>query len=216
MMAQNFVAQLPIVSKNDLVYGNRCGICREVYETDITGSGIVTEDAVRLPCSHEFENECLSTWLSPEEGNNSCPLCRIEFFHPAPAAEDEPALSRRNSEIDDDIATDLDSELSANGIVHRTPHFRDWLLYTQLQGQGANLPPWRPDSANPRPRLNSSEEEALFRELQRRGAFRVLPVARGMLLAEEDRDIWAYLRERGYSYDPIFAATPGGCAWTQA
>ena len=79
----------------------------------------------------------------------------------------------------------------------------------------ADLPPWRPDSANPGPRLNSSDEEALFRELQRRGAFRVLPVAVGMLLSEEERDIWAYLRERGYSYDPVYAATSGGCAWTQ-
>ena len=213
-MAQNFVGQLPVVSKTDLVYGNRCGICREIYETNIPGSGIVTEDAVLLPCGHEFGYECLSTWLSPEEGNNTCPLCRTELFPAAPAATDEPALLRRNSEIDnDDIATDLDSELSSNGIVYRTPHFRDWLLYSQLQGLGANLPSWRPDSANPRPRLNSAEEEALFRELQRRGAFRVLPVARGMLLAEEDREIWAYLRGRGYSYDPIYAATSGGCAW---
>ena len=77
------------------------------------------------------------------------------------------------------------------------------------------MPLWRPDSANARPRLNSSEEEALFRELQRRGAFRVLPVARGMLLSQEERDIWWYLRERGYSYDPIYAETSGGCAWTQ-
>lgn len=214
-MAQNFVAQLPIVSRTNLVYGNRCGICREIYETKITGSGIVTEEAVLLPCGHEFGYECLSTWLSPEEGNNSCPLCRTELFHAAPTAEEEPAPSRRNSEIDDDIATELDFGLSANGIVYRTPHFRDWLLYSQLQGQGANVPLWRPDSANARPRLNSSEEEALFRELQRRGAFRVLPVARGMLLSQEERDIWWYLRERGYSYDPIYAETSGGCAWTQ-
>ena len=48
-MAQNFVAQLPIVSRADLVYGNRCGICREDYGTNIAGSDIVAEDAVRLP-----------------------------------------------------------------------------------------------------------------------------------------------------------------------
>ena len=48
-MAQNFVAQLPIVSRADLLYGNQCGICREDYGTNIAGSDIVTEDAVRLP-----------------------------------------------------------------------------------------------------------------------------------------------------------------------
>ena len=49
VMAQNFVAQLPVVPRADLVYGNQCGICREDYGTNIAGSDIVTEDTVRLP-----------------------------------------------------------------------------------------------------------------------------------------------------------------------
>lgn len=205
-MAQNFIAQLPIVSETDLVYGNKCSICREIYGTKTTGNDIVAEDAVRLPCGHEFGIECLSTWLSPETGNNnSCPLCRRELFHAA-------APSRRNSEIDTVSATELDAELSANGIVHRSQHFRDWMLYSQLEAQGA-LPPWRPDSANPGPRLNPLEEEALFLELQRRGAFRVLPGSVGYLGSE--RQIWGVLREQGWGYDAVYAATSGGCAWTQ-
>ena len=48
-MAQHFVAQLPIVPRADLVYGDQCGICREDYGTSIAGSDIVTEYAVRLP-----------------------------------------------------------------------------------------------------------------------------------------------------------------------
>ena len=88
VMARAFIAQLPIVSETDLIYGNRCGICHEIYGTNIAGSGIVTEHAIRLPsCGHEFGIECLSTWLSPEAGNNSCPLCRSELFHFLPAAE---------------------------------------------------------------------------------------------------------------------------------
>lgn len=213
-MAQNFVNQLPIVSRADLVYGKRCGICREIYGTNITGSGIVTEDAVRLPCGHEFGFECLSTWLSPKESKNSCPLCRRELFPAASEVEDGFVLLHDDIEEDwNDLASDLDSELRANGIVHRSRPFRDWHLYSQLCGQGANLPPWRPSSTNLGPRLNSSQEEALFHELERRGAFRVLPIPVGLLVSE--REIWNFLRDQGYSYDPVYAATSGGCAWSQ-
>lgn len=213
-MAQKFVAQLPIVSRADLVYGKRCGICREIYGTNITGSGIVTEDAVRLPCGHEFEFECLLTWLSPEEGKNSCPLCRHELFPAAPGIEDGFVLLHNDIEEDwSDVAIDVDSELTANGIVHRSRNFRDWLLYSQLCRQSASLPPWRPSSTNPGPRLNSSEEELLFQELERRGAFRVLPIPVGLLVSE--REIWNFLRNQGYSYDPSYAATSSGCAWSQ-
>lgn len=214
MMAHNFVAQLPVVSKSDLTYGNRCSICREIYGTNITGSGIICEDAIRLPCGHEFGHACISSWLSPEEGKNTCPLCRYELFPAAPEVEEGFVPSHDAIEEDwDNMATELDSELSANGIVHRSRHFRDWLLYSQLQGQGANLPPWRPSSTNLGPRLGPSQEEALFHELRRRGAFRVLPVPVGLLVS--DRDIWIFLRDHGYSYDPVYAATSGGCAWSQ-
>lgn len=217
-MTHEFVAQLPTVSSADLVYGNRCGICREAYGTNITGSDIVTEDAVRLPCGHEFGHDCLSTWLSPEQGKNSCPLCRAELFPAAAPAtqEEESVRTRHGSEVDwTGMAAAVDAELSASGIVHRSRPFGDWLLYSQLQGQGARLPAWRPGSADPRPRLDATQEEALFRELQRRGAFRVLPAQVGGLVGE--REVWGFLRERGWGYDPVYAATAGagGCAWFQ-
>lgn len=210
-MAQNFVAQLPIVSRADLVYGNRCSICHEIYGPELHGSG---EDAVRLPCSHEFGLDCLSTWLSPEGGKNSCPLCRSELFPAAPEVGEGFVLLHDDIEQSwDNMATEVDSELSANGIVHRSRPFRDWLLYSQLEHQGATLPPWRPSSTDPGPRLDSSHEEALFQELRRRGAFRVLPIS--VELSDSEREVWTFLRDDGYSYDPIYAATSGGCAWSQ-
>ena len=41
----------------------------------------------------------------------------------------------------------------------------------------------------------------------------MLPVPVGLLVSE--REVWAFLRGQGYSYDAIYAATSGGCAWTQ-
>ena len=211
-MAQDIVGQFPIVSRADLVYGDRCGICRETYSTNIPGSGIVAEDAVRLPCGHEFGSDCISTWLSPGEGQNTCPLCRSQLFPAAaPAVEDGRGPA---PEVWDGMAIELDSELRAQGIVHRSRPFRDWLLYSQLQGQGANLPHWRPSSTDPGPRLNAEQEEALFGELQRRGAFNLLPVPVGPLVPA--RAIWDFLRDYGFSFDPIYAATAGGCAWSRA
>ena len=35
-------------------------------------------------CGHEFGFECLSSWLSPNGGKNSCPNCRREVFPTAP------------------------------------------------------------------------------------------------------------------------------------
>ncbi|CAF9926173.1 hypothetical protein IMSHALPRED_006881 [Imshaugia aleurites] len=218
-MAASFVAQLPIISRADLVYGDKCAICHEAYGTNVTCSGTVSDDAVRLPfCGHEFGKICLEIWLSPKEGKNSCPLCRDQLF-PAESPVEEAFVPLHGlhdviMEADwDDMATEVNSELSAHGIVHRSRPFRDWLLYSQLQHQGASLPPWRPSATNPGPRLDDSQEEALFVELRRRGAFRVLPVPVGLLVSE--RETWTFLRDYGYFYDPIYAATSAGCAWSQ-
>lgn len=137
-MAPSFVTQLPIVSSADLKYGKNCSICHEIYGT------ITDKDAVRLPCGHEFGYNCLETWLSPEGGKNSCPLCRRPLFPVVPEIEEGNVLRRNDTGEDghwNNVAIDLDSELSANGIVHRTQPFRDWLLYSQLDAQGARLPP---------------------------------------------------------------------------
>ena len=204
-MAQNIVARFPVVPRTELSYGETCGICREPYSTD--------DAAVRLPCNHEFGSECISTWLSPEGGKNTCPLCRCQLFPSAPGVEETHAIRDEDwDEVFISMCMEIDSSLRAIGIGYRSRGFRDWLLYMRLQDQGAvNLPRWRPDITNLRPRLESSQEEALFRELQRIGAFRLLPITVGPSVSE--RQIWDLLRDNGYSYGPIHAATVSGCAW---
>lgn len=217
-MAQNTIVQFHTVPRTELLYGDTCGICCEPYSTE--------DDAVRLPCGHELGSMCISAWLSPEGGKHTCPLCRCQLFPRAPEVEGTHEI--RDLVDGDDILNDderwentyvsttlgVDATLRALGLVHRDRGFRDWFLYQQLHGQDAtNLPPWRANPINLLPRLDSSEEEALFQELERRGAFRLLPMPVGPLAT--DRQIWDFLRDNGYSYDPTYAAIAGGCAWSR-
>lgn len=176
-------------------------------------------------CGHEFGFDCLSSWLSPNEGQNSCPSCRHELFPTAPDIDDGFAQLHHDDIVDVyfDIAASIHSSLSASAmptasrIEHRSPGFRDWLLYSQLQAQESSLlPPWRPTSVDEFcPRLNAAHEEALFQELRRRRAFRVLPIPGPVGSLASEREIWNILREQGYYYAPLHAPTASGCFWTR-
>ena len=203
-MTQNIVAQFPIVSKAELSYGDSCAICHETY---------ASEDAVRLPCGHEFGLECISTWLSPEGGRTTCPLCRHQLVPGATSAPD----AEETRAIWENLVTaiELDIELTESwDIIYRSRSFRECLLYSELRDQGANLPPWRSDDGDVTPRLNQSQADALFQELRRRGAFIVLPIEVGPLVT--DREIWNSLRELGYSWDPVLVRSSiDNCGWTR-
>ena len=190
-MTQNIVAQFPIVSKADLSYGDSCAICHETY---------ASEDAVRLPCGHEFGSECISTWLSPEGGRTTCPLCRHQLVPGATSASG----AEETRAIWENLVQAIELELTESmNIIYRSRSrsFRECLLYLELRDQGANLPPWSSDDGDVSLRLNQSQEDALFRELRRRGAFIVLPIEVGPLVTS--REIWNMLRELGYSWDPL-------------
>lgn len=202
-MTQNLAAQFPIVSKADLLYGDSCAICHETY-----GS----EDAVRLPCGHEFGFECISTWLSPEGGHKTCPLCRYQLV---PRATNTPDLESTRAAWENLItAVELGIEITQRRINAQSLHFREWLLYAEFHNQGANLPPYRSDTGDMTTRLSRSQEEALFQELQRRGAFIVLPVEVGPLVSV--REIWGYLRAHGYSWHPLrVSSSRDNCGWAR-
>ena len=58
----------------------RCGICLEEYGTLSRGTGTI-EVEIRLPCNHTIGSACIAVWLST---NNTCPVCRHEFFPAQP------------------------------------------------------------------------------------------------------------------------------------
>ena len=45
--------------------------------------------------------------------------------------------------------------------------------------------------------------------------FRVLPVPDLVGLLASERELWNTLREQGYYYDALRAATASGCAWVR-
>ena len=63
-------------------------------------TGII-ECAIRLPCDHLVGSHCLATWF---HHNNSCPICRREFFSasPRPRLQFETAGGSSDGDGDDD------------------------------------------------------------------------------------------------------------------
>ena len=70
-------------------------------------TGII-ECSIRLPCDHLVGSHCLATWF---HDNNSCPICRREFFSakPRPRLEDETAGGFGGGDVDDDDDYDDDA-----------------------------------------------------------------------------------------------------------
>ena len=58
----------------------RCGICLEEYGTLSRETGTM-EIEIRLPCNHTIGSACIAIWL---KSNNTCPVCRHEFFPAQP------------------------------------------------------------------------------------------------------------------------------------
>ena len=79
-MSQTFLYEL--FQKNNLISleGERCGICLEEYNSLSRETGSI-EVGIRLPCDHIVGSACIATWLKE---NNTCPLCRREFFQAQP------------------------------------------------------------------------------------------------------------------------------------
>lgn len=80
-MAENFLARLPKVAKEEMHDDKICIVCYEEYGTSPSDSE-PAEEAVRLPCpgGHIVGFTCISSWFASDMDRNSCPYCRYEFF----------------------------------------------------------------------------------------------------------------------------------------
>jgi len=90
----------------------RCSVCFDEMENDRE------KILVKLPCTHIFHKECVSTWLSQ---HNTCPNCRYELPVEDPQYEKQrkSRMSSRRLPIDENeffpqsqnvLADDLDSQ----------------------------------------------------------------------------------------------------------
>lgn len=80
--------------------GECCAICLDKYGTLSRETGTI-EVAIRLPCNHLIGSACIATWL---QENNSCPICRREFFpaRPRPYLEHGILDSEENNYLEED------------------------------------------------------------------------------------------------------------------
>lgn len=81
-MAETFLHEL-LQSINSVQSGDQdrdCVICLQETGTMSRETGFV-ELQLRLPCNHIVGSGCITIWL---QANNSCPLCRREFFPAQP------------------------------------------------------------------------------------------------------------------------------------
>ena len=115
-MAQKFLSdllQIANIVPNQV--GDRCAICLEAYGRLSSDTGTI-EIGIRLPCDHSIGSACIATWLK-DNNNNTCPICRREFF-PAQHSlahehEDDDiiiVMDDSESEHDDDNDGDNDEE----------------------------------------------------------------------------------------------------------
>ena len=119
-MAEDFLAKLPRVAKEELSEDKNCTICQQQY--GVASDSEPAEEAVRLPCpgGHIVGVNCISRWLLDNMDRNTCPYCRHEFF-----ALITPIPDRFRELLNDQSERGLDR---AQRIFNRhQDHFEHWL-----------------------------------------------------------------------------------------
>ena len=98
-MAEAFLHELLQMQNSVTSKGERCSVCLEEYGTLSRQKGTL-EVAIRLPCNHLIGSACIAIWL---EKNNTCPICRREFFpaQPRPYLEHGIMDGQENENEDD-------------------------------------------------------------------------------------------------------------------
>ncbi len=127
-------------------------------------------------------------------------------FAPFSEAEWE-RQQRRNGATFDEIADERmyradarESRITSLARSFRLLPFRECLLYIRLRSDGAQIP--RP--GNPPRKLNAEQEEALFWEIERRGAFDVVHRPYHGYRRASNRERWRLHRDRhGQVWDPV-------------
>lgn len=136
----------------------------------------------------------------------STPVPPPPGFAPFSEAEWE-RQQRRNGATFDEIADErmyradaLESRITSLARSFRLLPFRECLLYIRLRNDGAQIP----RLGNPPRKLNAEQEEALFWEIEGRGAFDVVHHAYSCYRRASTRERWRLHRDRhGQVWDPV-------------
>ena len=101
-MAEAFLYELLQMQNSVHNPSERCTICLEEYGILCRENGTI-EVEIRLPCNHTVGSACIATWLKT---NNTCPVCRHEFFpaQPRPYLEHGVMDGQEDDEVADEVA----------------------------------------------------------------------------------------------------------------
>lgn len=107
-MAETFLHEL--FQPSNLVQSDtqerKCDICLQETGSMNRETGMV-ELQVRLPCSHVVGSGCIATWL---KDNNSCPMCRREYFPAQQQSYPEDDMTWDQEEEDQEEEDDEEAE----------------------------------------------------------------------------------------------------------
>lgn len=196
LRATRYVQQLPRLDQVDVpeLQNQSCYICQELYifDSKTTDQGGIIEHPVRLPCDHIFGNHCLQTWVCgpqrPGIDGITCPLCRrdvpvyqadIQFELPEGVRREPEGISR--DEYNEASSVQRDHDLRRFGPQQSSEVSRDAELAAELM-----LP-------EELARIQDGEgRQALFEEIQLRGAFRPPHITKEYIAYGEVRDEMVY------------------------
>ncbi|KAL2036902.1 hypothetical protein N7G274_010327 [Stereocaulon virgatum] len=200
-MAEAFLRQLPKVEKDVLPKGSDCPICQEKYGT-ISPNTWSTEVALRLPCQHVVGSECIRLWLHPDEAvKNTCPYCRHEFFPLQSPLDKAQGADLSPEEYWDAYMITIGVTDEQLTVARSTLIARERQLYRRLRASIKDSPlPMLTRGDLRRGALSSSQEKALFEELERRKAFVGMFGGPGAL--PSSGQLWDLLRKDGFVFRP--------------
>lgn len=127
------------------------------------------------------------------------PDVNMAFWSPLPYLQISASETLHPDEVDPQY---LDTIVQAVATAYRTLPFREAVVYSILRNDGAHerLPP---SSGNGYQVLTAEQEEALFRELERRGAFIGNDFIRVYTRLTHRQRWQVYREEDGYSWNPV-------------
>ena len=106
-MAEAFLYELLQMHNSVHTPEERCSICLEEYGTLSRETGTI-EVEIRLPCKHTIGSACIAIWLKT---NNTCPICRHEFFPAQPRPYLEHGIMDDEEDEDVDVDEDMDEDV---------------------------------------------------------------------------------------------------------
>ncbi len=199
-----------------LRHGKTCPLCRsELVFPDEDGRELAEEEGDKLFLMFNIQNIqdweeywYITFWILHVQGDKAVEaewqVWQQDWIQAA-QTWDESSEALARAALSNSIMTPRQilndaGQVKATATAIQTLRFREHRLYMQLQPNGADRPELK---APPRFQLTPTQEDALFRDLERRGTFEAMARFNTIL---SKREQWNRLRDIGFVWDPEWAS----------